>query len=187
MPKNEAPNNKQSLPANQENKRKKSKGYSRRKGVTGEQEFVLKFKELFDFHHCKTSRNASKLLDDSKVDLAMIPLNVQIKCGYWTNRPKFEIIFKEMKAHLDSNYPPGDPQRDHPKVLIHKLDGHQHEHMGVTMMFKDWAKIYQGYLKWEAFSKSKPSPEVVLNIAKNKPNDSRQSRKGNKGPELRSI
>lgn len=129
--------------------KKKSAGYSRRKGVTGEQRWVKKFKEEFGFAHCKTSRNASKMLDDSKVDFWGIPLNVQLKCGYWNARPKFDIIFKEMSAHLDSNFPPGNPQRTYPKVLIHELDGKDNAHTGVTMMWQDFKEIYKGYLENE--------------------------------------
>lgn len=131
-----------------ENKPKKKKINSRNKGNNFERDLVHLFKEL-GFEHCKTSRYASRILDDSKVDLANIPLNVQAKMGYWDNRPKFDIIFKEMSAHLDSNFPPGNPQRDYPKVLLHKLDGKADEHFGVTMMMKDWIEIYKKSLLWD--------------------------------------
>ena len=91
-------------------KKKKSGGYGRRKGHSLERDLVLVFKSL-GFEHCKTSRNASILLDSSKVDLWGIPLNVQAKFGYHSQRPKFDITFLEMAAHLESNFPPGDPQR----------------------------------------------------------------------------
>lgn len=123
----------------------KKRKNSRTKGHSFERDLVHIFKEI-GFEHVKTSRYASRILDDSKVDLANIPLNLQAKIGYWSNRPKFEVIFKEMKAHLDSNFPPGNPQRDYPKVIFHKLDGKADEHFGVIMQFKDWIKIYKGYL-----------------------------------------
>lgn len=131
-----------------EAKPKKKRINSRTKGHTFERELVNIFKNL-GFEHCKTSRYASRILDDSKVDLANIPLNVQAKMGYWNNRPKFDIIFKEMSAHLDANFPPSNPQRSFPKVLLHKLDGKADEHFGVTMMYKDWIEIYKNSLKYE--------------------------------------
>lgn len=126
---------------------KKKKVNVRRKGHSYERDLVLIFKAL-GFENVKTSRYASKLLDDCKVDLANIPLNIQAKSGYWNNRPKPEIIFKEMRAHLESNFPPGNPQRDYPKVLFHKLDGQQNEHQLVVMMFHEWMEIYKNHLKW---------------------------------------
>lgn len=127
--------------------KKKKKINSRTKGHSFERDLVHLFKEL-GFEYCKTSRYANRMLDDCKVDLANIPLNVQAKMGYWNNRPKFDIIFKEMAAHLDSNFPPGNPQRSYPKVLLHKLDGKADEHFGVTMMYKDWIEIYKNHLKY---------------------------------------
>lgn len=128
-------------------KTKKKRINSRTKGHTFERDLVHIFKD-FGFEHVKTSRYANRMLDDCKVDLCNIPLNLQAKIGYWNNRPKFEVIFKEMKAHLDSNFPPGEKQRDYPKVIFHKLDGKEDEHFGITMMFKDWKVIYTNHLKY---------------------------------------
>lgn len=126
---------------------KKKRKNGRGKGHNYERDLVLIFKSL-GFDKCATSRYASRMLDDCKVDLANIPLNVQAKNGYWNNRPKPEVIFKEMKAHLDSNFPPGNPQRDYPKILFHKLDGFADEHQLATMMIKDWVEIYKNNLAY---------------------------------------
>lgn len=127
----------------QELKKKKN---SRTKGHSFERDLVLIFKSL-GFEHCKTSRYANRLLDDCKVDLCHIPLNLQSKIGYWNNRPKPEVIFKEMKAHIDSNFPPGNSQRDYPKVLFHFLDKREDEHQLVIMMYKDWVEMFKKSLK----------------------------------------
>lgn len=51
---------------------------SRNKGNTYERRLVKIFKEL-GFEGCTTSRLSSKALDDAKVDLYGLPLNVQAK------------------------------------------------------------------------------------------------------------
>lgn len=130
-------------------KKIRSRSYSRTKGHTAEREWAIRFREEFGFEYCKTSRNASKLLDDSKVDLAFIPLNSQIKKGYAKARPKADVIFKEMDELLKKHFPPGNPQRDLPKILIHEIDGMKSEHMLMTMMWKDWKEVYKGYLFWQ--------------------------------------
>lgn len=125
---------------------KKKKVNGRTKGHTWERDLVLIFKSL-GFQHCKTTRYANRMLDDCKVDLSGIPLNIQAKVGYHSNRPKFDIIFLEMAAHLESNFPPSDPQRNYPKVLMHKLDGYKDENFGVTMMYKEWIQLYKDSLE----------------------------------------
>jgi hypothetical protein len=156
MAKNKKAENKDSLPSNQEVTKKKgrAKGYSRTKGHNGEREYARRFKEDLGFGHCKTSRQASRLLDDCGVDLCMIPFNVQIKCGYWKVRPKADLIFRTMKEKLNKNFPEDDPVHNHPKVLIHKLDGHSDENQLVTMMWKDWVKLLKAFIEKEKESKN---------------------------------
>lgn len=58
---------------------KKKKINSRAKGHTYERALVKLFKEKFGFDKCTTSRLSSKALDDAKVDLFGLPVNVQAK------------------------------------------------------------------------------------------------------------
>ena len=51
---------------------------NRRKGHNAERRRAQMFREL-GFDKCKTSREASRLLDNCKVDLAFVPYNVQMK------------------------------------------------------------------------------------------------------------
>ena len=91
--------------------------YARNKGHNLERLIVNKFKEL-GYSFCKTSRNASKILDDSKVDIAFIPYNVQCKAGY----PKglnYPAIFDQMDIGLKLNFPPNEKVHTYPKVIIH--------------------------------------------------------------------
>lgn len=145
MPKNRKPENKDSLNP----KSGKKRTNSRTKGCNAERKYARIFREQFTwssaYNKCKTSREASRLLDDSKVDLAFIPLNAQIKKGYWKVRPKPDVIFKQMGEKLEENFPKNDPQISYPKVLIHELDGYRDEHCLVTMMFKDWIEIMKIY------------------------------------------
>lgn len=146
MAKNKKADNKDSLPANQEVAKKKgrSKSYSRTKGHNAERDYANKFKEL-GFGYCKTSRQASRILDDSGIDLCHLPLNVQIKSGYWKVRPKADLVFFHMKEKLEKNFPETDAVHAYPKVLIHKLDGHRDENQLVTMMWKDWIEFLKAY------------------------------------------
>lgn len=135
--------------------KKRSSGYSRRKGNTGEVDWMNRFKEEFGFEHCKTSRNASKLLDDSGIDLAHIPLNAQIKMGYEKALPRPDKLFLEMKELLTQNFPTGHPQHDLMKLIIYQIGDFRHHHnVLVTMMWKDWKEIYKGYQQWQSHVQS---------------------------------
>lgn len=148
MAKNKKPENKDSLNP----KSGKKRTNSRTKGNNAERKYAKIFRESFawscDYNKCKTSREASKLLDSCKVDLAFIPLNTQIKKGYWKIRPRADVIFKQMDEELSKHYPKNDPQVSYPKVLIHELDGYRDEHCLVTMMFKDWIEVMKVYEKY---------------------------------------
>lgn len=123
--------------------KKRSASYSRNKGHSAEREYAKRFREL-GFGFCRTSRQASRLLDDSKVDLSGIPFLVQIKAGYKNNRPKPDVIFGEMKTLLTANFPPGEVHA-YPKVLIHDIGGSGEESEMVTMMWKDWIELLKAY------------------------------------------
>lgn len=118
---------------------------SRNKGNSCERKYAKIFREELGFPFCKTSRQASRLLDDSKVDLANLPLNIQIKKGYMSARPKPDAIFKEMKDCLAKNFPPSDEVHKKPKVLIHELNGGESI---VSMNFEEWKEIYKNHLEY---------------------------------------
>lgn len=124
--------------------KRKSKSYCRTKGHNAEREFAKRFKEL-GFTFCKTARLASTLTDYSRIDLWGLPFNVQIKSGYDKNRPKPDVLFKEMKEELTKHFPPGDQMHKFPKILIHKLDSRQPEHELVTMMWSEWVELLKAY------------------------------------------
>lgn len=118
----------------------KKRPNSRAKGHNAERKYVKEFIQM-GYTHCKTTRNASRLLDSCKIDLAQIPFNVQIKKGYKNNRPKADEIFLEMKELLIQNFPKEDSLHSYPKVMIHELDGYKEERVMVTMTWEDWKKM----------------------------------------------
>ena len=110
----------------------------RTKGHNLERAIVKMFKEELDMKFAKTSRFASKLLDDCKVDIAGVPFLIQAKAGYEKNRPKAEQIFKEIEEALLTNFPKDDPVHGYPKILVHKLNGRHKYHNLVTMPYDDF-------------------------------------------------
>lgn len=91
---------------------------NRNKGNSMERDLAKIFRERFNYPFCKTSRQASRMLDACKVDLAFIPYNVQSKCVKASI--KYQEVFEEMQSELDKNYPPTDPQRNYPKLIFHR-------------------------------------------------------------------
>jgi hypothetical protein len=110
---------------------------NRNKGHSAERLYSTKFKTLFP--DCQTSRYASRMLDDAGVDLANIPLLVQIKAGVHKGM-KPQDILKNIKDNL--------PKSELPKVLIHHKQGKpgvkRDEFSSlVTMTFDDFFKLLQ--------------------------------------------
>lgn len=114
---------------------------NRTKGHNLEREVARMFRDELGYKFAKTSRLASKMLDNSKVDIAGIPYLIQTKMGYARARPKPEVIFKEMEEKLIENYPISDPIHGYPKILIHKIDGRHKYHNMVTMPYNDFKKL----------------------------------------------
>jgi hypothetical protein len=90
---------------------------NRDKGHRFERILAQLFRDM-GFSYCKTSRQASRMLDDSKVDLAFIPYNVQAKAVKATIN--YQTLFESMDEELIKNFPPTDPQRTYPKMIFHR-------------------------------------------------------------------
>lgn len=73
------------------------------------------------FSKAKTSREASRLLDNCKVDIANIPLLIQCKSGYEKARPKFDVLKKEAQDLLKENFLEKDDIHHFPYVLRHSF------------------------------------------------------------------
>lgn len=88
-----------------------------------------------------TARNASRALDACKVDIAFVPYLIQCKAGYARNRPKADVIFKEMRKLLAETFPKEEPIHNYPPVLIHKISGKDPSDFLVTMQYNDWLDL----------------------------------------------
>jgi hypothetical protein len=122
----------------------RSRNYSRTKGHTAEQLYAKRFREI-GFAFCRTSREASDLLDSCGVDLWGIPINTQIKCGFKRNRPNAKALLRKIREDLKKRIPPTDPVHKLPKAIIHKEDGYTDEGELVTMSFSDWFEMFQAW------------------------------------------
>ena len=93
---------------------------NRKKGHDLERQVANDLK--FVFPYIKTSRAASRLLDDCKIDLTFSPILVQCKAGYKRDRPKYEEEFANMKSQIALHFPQDNPIHGAPFVMVHKLD-----------------------------------------------------------------
>lgn len=75
---------------------------NRRAGHQYERDLALQFREL-GYSGCQTSRYASRILDDCKVDLNLPDLNVQAKNV--KSNMKYEDIFDSMHDALEQKMP----------------------------------------------------------------------------------
>jgi hypothetical protein len=83
---------------------------------------IAKVLRKIGFLKCKTSRQASKLLDDCGVDIAFVPLLIQAKAGYSKKKPNYYKLEEETREKLKDNYPEDSVLHDYPFVLVHKPD-----------------------------------------------------------------
>lgn len=90
---------------------------NRRKGHNLERAIVKKFKDS-GYEFAKTSRQASRLLDDSKVDIAFVPFLPQCKKGYVKGLNYTQII-KEIKEAIQTNFPPDNEVHKYPCLIFH--------------------------------------------------------------------
>lgn len=90
---------------------------NRTAGFNLERRIAKKFRDS-GFEFAKTSRQASRLLDDSKVDIAFVPFLPQCKKGYARGLNYSEII-KEMKELIQKNFPPNNEVHQYPAVIFH--------------------------------------------------------------------
>lgn len=102
---------------------KRSQGVrNKNKGSNAERLYAQKFRDL-GYPLCQTSRYASRLHDDSKIDLVHIPFNIQIKAGVQANlNPGKELML--MESCIKNMFPEYDLIHNFPKLLIH------HKHVG---------------------------------------------------------
>jgi hypothetical protein len=115
---------------------------NRRKGHQYERELAKMFREV-GYDKVKTSREASRLYDNSGIDLWGLPYLVQAKSGYKTSRIKPDLLFLNMKECIDKNFPKEEAQlmKSYPMLVFNKLDGYKKEHHFVTLKSDDFFKM----------------------------------------------
>lgn len=118
---------------------------NRQNGHQAERHYATLFREL-GFEKCKTSRAASRLMDDCKIDLCFTdPFNIQIKAG----KQRGLIVSKElsmMKEETTKNFPKEYPIHNNIKMLIHRKDtgrGRKRNEFDeiVSMTLEDFIKL----------------------------------------------
>lgn len=115
------------------------------KGSNAERYYAKIFREDFGFTYCKTSRNGSKLHDDSGIDLIFVPFNVQVKAGKQAGLNASKEL-KNMSDRVKELFPENSPEHTLPKILIHKKQvgaGNKRDEFSeiVSMTFEDFKKI----------------------------------------------
>ena len=135
--------------------RKKNKGTrNRRIGFDAERLYAKRFRDL-GYDKCITSRQGSRIHDDSKIDLIFVPFNVQIKAGHQRGMSASKIL-REMEEKIKENFPEGHVNFNYPKLLIwEKPAGKgrkktQYNSL-VIMTFEDFSKIIKN-LKDEIYT-----------------------------------
>jgi len=97
---------------------------SRQKGHAFERFLAQVYRDM-GYEKCITSRQGSKLVDSTKIDLMHIPYNLQAKSGYNKRRPKYEVLYYQSKDLIKEKFPEQEAKRmlEKPFILVHKLDG----------------------------------------------------------------
>lgn len=118
---------------------------NRQVGHSYERLWAKRFRDM-GFSYCKTSRQASRLLDDSKIDLAFVPYNVQ--CKSVKANLKYNEVFNEMDEAIKKNFPPSDLVHSYPSIIAHKR-GPKPEDEHVIMKAKDFLNLVEHTVKCE--------------------------------------
>lgn len=109
---------------------------NRRAGHNYERECTNYFKSL-GFLRARTSRQASRLLDDAKVDIAYIPFNVQ--CKAVNSNINYLTLIKEVNTGIDKLMP---ERKEYPVIVFHKK---KNKKTLVVMDIDEFTKLLNHY------------------------------------------
>lgn len=122
---------------------------NKRKGSVAERYYRTQFKQM-GFSFCQTSRFASKLHDNAKIDLINIPFNLQIKAGIQSGlNPGKELFMVE--SSINAMFPPGHEVFKNPLLLVHYKQGA----MGKKRIPED-EMLYMSLKQFEKFRALEP-------------------------------
>lgn len=132
---------------------------NKRKGHEAERYYATIFRDL-GFSFCETSRFASRLHDNAKIDLVGLPFNLQIKAGKQTGmNPGKELLC--MESAIKTMFPSTDSVHTKPLLLVHfkevgrghkRLPEHQIVYMSLSQfnLFKKKSQTLE-YLSLKTF------------------------------------
>lgn len=109
---------------------------NRRAGHNYERKCTNYFKEL-GFLRARTSRQASRLLDDAKVDIAYVPFNVQ--CKAVDSNINYLTLISEINDKIKELMP---ERKDYPTIVFHKK---KNKKTLVVMDIDEFAKLLIHY------------------------------------------
>lgn len=144
----------------------KKKNYgktNRNKGNNYERELAKTFRNM-GYSYCKTSRQASRLYDDSGFDLWGLPYLIQAKCGYEKSRIKPDVQFRKMNENLIKNFPPNSLEHGYIKAVFNKINGYKSENHLVTFEYKDIIKILAKIHEYENLLSAEELKKIEENI-----------------------
>lgn len=124
---------------------------NRNKGHFFERQWSRTMRDI-GYVHCKTSRQASRLLDSCKVDLAFLPFNIQ--CKNVKANINYINLIKSIKASLAENYPEDDPIINNPIIIAHKRGRTPEEHL-VIMEASSFIDIIRKNKEYETIENEK--------------------------------
>ena len=121
---------------------------NKRKGSNAERYYAKIFRDN-GFTFCRTSREASKLHDDSAIDLVFIPLLAQIKAGRQQGMNPSKVL-SDITERVKLNFPPTSPEHKLKSVIIHYKDVGQGKKRTeydelVTMTFNTFLEFFKIY------------------------------------------
>lgn len=139
---------------------------NRNAGHTFERQWAKTFRDA-GYVFCKTTRQASRLLDSCKIDLAFIPYNFQCK------KVKASINYKDLilsiKKELKENIPEEDIIHNYPIIIAHKRGRLPEDHLIImeASSFVDMMKKIREYdiienQNLKNRSKIAKNPEILL-------------------------
>jgi hypothetical protein len=110
--------------------------YSRNKGHNYERKIAEEFRAL-GFTRCLTTRNASKLWDDCKLDLYGVPVNIQLKAV--EGHVNYAVVLESMMNNVESRIP---ERVAFPFAVLHKKQRKELVIMSKEDFYRFLAAIY---------------------------------------------
>jgi len=110
---------------------------NREVGHRYERKWAKQFRDL-GYEHCRTTRQASRLLDDCGVDLAFIPYLFQ--CKHVKAGINYSSLIKDIETKIAQNLPKQSPEQDYPVIIAHRKGKKEEEEL-IVMKAVDFIEL----------------------------------------------